>query len=82
MTAIMRSTAHKPDLTRRICRYRQIHLWKGVLQMEEKTYKVMNGAGAMNIVLGIIALAVGVATGVLLIISGAKLLAGKAKILF
>jgi len=50
--------------------------------MEEKIYKTMNGAGAMNIVLGVIALAVGVATGVLLIISGSKLLSGKSKILF
>ncbi len=50
--------------------------------MEEKVYKTMNGAGAMNIVLGVIALAVGAATGVLLIISGAKLLSGKSKILF
>lgn len=50
--------------------------------MEEKVYKTMNGAGAMNIVLGVVALAVGVASGILLIISGAKLLAGKSKILF
>jgi len=50
--------------------------------MEEKIYKTMNGAGAMNIVLGVVALAVGVATGVLLIISGSKLLSGKSKILF
>ncbi|MCM1570076.1 MAG: hypothetical protein NC081_11625 [Roseburia sp.] len=50
--------------------------------MEEKVYKTMNGAGAMNIVLGVIALAVGLAAGVLLIISGAKLLAQKSKIIF
>ena len=50
--------------------------------MEEKTYKTMNGAGALNIVLGVISIAVGVACGVLMIISGAKLLAGKSKILF
>jgi len=50
--------------------------------MEEKIYKTMNGAGAWNIVLGIVAIVVGVSTGVLLIISGAKLLAGKSKILF
>lgn len=50
--------------------------------MEEKVYKTMSGAGAMNIVLGVIALAVGAATGVLLIISGAKLIAGKSRILF
>ena len=50
--------------------------------MEEKVYKIMNGSGAMNIVLGVVALVVGVTTGVLLIISGARLVAGKSKILF
>ena len=50
--------------------------------MEEKTYKTMNGAGALNIVLGVIALVAGIAGGILLIISGAKLLTGKTKILF
>ena len=41
--------------------------------MEEKVYKVMKGAGTTNIVLGVITLVVGVATGILLIIAGAKL---------
>ncbi len=50
--------------------------------MEEKTYKIMNGTGTANIVLGVIVLIAGVATGVLLFISGAKLLHGKSKILF
>ncbi len=50
--------------------------------MEEKVYKTMNGAGAMNIVLGVISLTVGIAGGVLLIVSGAKLLAGKSRIIF
>ena len=50
--------------------------------MEEKTYKTMNGVGVANIVLGVISVAVGVSCGVLMIISGAKLLAGKSKILF
>ena len=50
--------------------------------MEEKTYKTMSGAGALNIILGAVVITVGVASGVLLIISGAKLLAGKSKILF
>ena len=40
--------------------------------MEEKVYKVMGGAGALNIVLGVIAIVFGIATGVLLIISGSK----------
>lgn len=50
--------------------------------MEEKVYKTMNGSGALNIVLGVISLTIGIGAGVLLIISGAKLLAGKSKILF
>lgn len=50
--------------------------------MEEKTYKTMGGSGALNITIGVITLVVGVAAGVLLIISGAKLLAGRNKILF
>ncbi len=50
--------------------------------MEEKTYKTMNGAGALNIVMGVIGLVAGIAGGTLLIITGAKLLSGKTKILF
>lgn len=50
--------------------------------MEERTFKIMRGAGAMNIVVGVITLVTGVATGVLLIIAGGKLLAGKTRILF
>lgn len=55
---------------------------KGALCMEEKIYKVMKGAGTTNIVLGVITLVVGVATGILLIVAGAKLTAGKSKLLF
>ena len=50
--------------------------------MEERTYKVMGGSGALNIAVGVVALVEGVASGVLLLISGAKLLAGRSKILF
>ncbi len=50
--------------------------------MEQKIYKVMRGAGAANIVVGVITLAVGLASGILLIVTGAKLIAGKSKILF
>jgi len=50
--------------------------------MEQKVYKVMKGAGAVNIAVGVIQLVVGLGTGILLIISGAKLIAGKSKILF
>lgn len=50
--------------------------------MDEKIYKTMGGSGALNIVLGIVVLAVGAASGVLLIVSGAKLLSRKSRILF
>lgn len=50
--------------------------------MEEKVYKTMRGAGAWNIVLGIVMIVVGVAGGILMLVSGAKLLAEKSKILF
>lgn len=42
----------------------------------------MKGSGALNITLGILSIAAGTAAGVLLIISGAKLLSGKSKIMF
>lgn len=42
----------------------------------------MNGAGALNITLGVISLVAGVTAGILLLISGAKLLARKSQILF
>lgn len=50
--------------------------------MEEKAYKVMSRSGALNITLGVIAIVTGVASGVLLIIAGARLLATKSKLLF
>lgn len=50
--------------------------------MEEKIYKTMRGAGALNVAVGVIVLVVGAASGILLIIGGARLLAGKSKILF
>ena len=49
--------------------------------MNEKIYKVMGGAGALNIALGVISIVVGLATGVLLIISGGKLLSGRRNII-
>lgn len=52
------------------------------LVMEERVYKIMSGAGAMNIAVGVITLVTGIVCGTLLLIGGAKLLAGKSKILF
>lgn len=50
--------------------------------MEEKTYKIMGLTGGLNITLGVIAIVAGIAGGVLLLVSGARLLAAKSKLLF
>lgn len=50
--------------------------------MEEKIYKVMGGSGALNIAVGVVVLVTGIASGILLVISGAKLLAHRSKIMF
>ena len=55
---------------------------EGSKTMEEKVYKVMKGAGAANITLGVISLTVGIVAGILMIVTGARLIAGKSKILF
>lgn len=50
--------------------------------MEERTYKALNFGGSTGIVTGIIVLVVGVAAGVMMIVSGARMLAEKKNILF
>ena len=39
--------------------------------MEEKTYKLLGGSGALNIAVGAVVLVSGIASGVLLIVNGA-----------
>ncbi|MDR2547229.1 MAG: hypothetical protein LBC96_06925 [Lachnospiraceae bacterium] len=50
--------------------------------MEEKTYKLMNSAGAVNIAVGVIMIVICMAIGIILLINGGKLLAGKSKLIF
>ncbi len=50
--------------------------------MEEKLYRTMRGTGAANIVIGVLTLVVGITSGILLLICGAKLLPRKSNILF
>jgi len=50
--------------------------------MKEDIYKAMNNVGTANIVIGSILIVVGVAAGVLSIVTGAKLLAKKDNLLF
>lgn len=50
--------------------------------MTEKTYKAMRNAGAANIAIGVICIVVGVASGVILLVSGGGLLKEKKKLTF
>ena len=45
--------------------------------MSEKIYNAMKNAGSLSVVLGIVTLVTGIASGVLLIVSGANLLKKK-----
>lgn len=49
--------------------------------MDEKVYKTIGFSGAANLVIGISILITGIASGILLVITGAKLLSSKKKIL-
>ena len=49
--------------------------------MNEKIYKTMSRTGACSVAVGIVILVTGVATGILMIISGARLLKRKSDIL-
>lgn len=50
--------------------------------MDEKYYKTVKSSGALSLVAGIITITVGMTTGILLIVSGAKLLSCKSRHLF
>lgn len=50
--------------------------------MEEKVYKTMKSVGIGNLIMGILIIVLGVATGVTIIVNGAKLLARKSDLTF
>ncbi len=50
--------------------------------MNEKAYKTMAVIGAGNLVIGIILLVVGLATGILSIVNGGRLLKAKSDLIF
>ncbi|MDO5816713.1 MAG: hypothetical protein Q4Q26_03765 [Eubacteriales bacterium] len=49
--------------------------------MNEKIYKTMSSAGACSLTVGIIVLATGIVTGIMMIVNGARLLKKKSEIL-
>ena len=50
--------------------------------MNEKTYKTMRSVGAGNLVIGILLVVVGLVTGILAIVNGARLLKRKSDLMF
>lgn len=50
--------------------------------MNEKTYRAMTQVGGGSIALGVIVLVTGIATGILMIINGARLLKRKSELMF
>lgn len=50
--------------------------------MNEKLYKMMGVSGAGNIAIGIVSIVTGVVSGILLIITGARLLKKRSEIMF
>ena len=48
----------------------------------EMIYRNMRFSGALNLTLGIVILIVGITSGIMLLISGGKLMAGKSRVIF
>ena len=57
-------------------------IFRNVEEYMEKIYKAMKSAGSWNLALGIILIVAGCVTGIMLIVSGAKLLRKKKDLLF
>lgn len=55
---------------------------EGSRLMEQKVYNTMKAAGATNIAVGVVTIVFGLVSGILLIVTGGRLIAGKSKILF
>lgn len=49
---------------------------------DEKIYKVVRATGAWDIAIGVASIIFGLGAGIMLIISGAKLLSSRSKIMF
>lgn len=49
--------------------------------MSEKVYRTMGGAGASGIAVGVVVLVIGIVSGILLIVQGARLLKNRKSVL-
>lgn len=50
--------------------------------MNEKIYNTMKSTGVVNLVFGIVTICIGIATGIVMIVNGARLLKRKSEIMF
>lgn len=50
--------------------------------MNEKIYNTMKSTGVVNLVFGIVTICIGIATGIVMIVNGARLLKHKSEIMF
>ena len=50
--------------------------------MSEQAYKTVKSVGVFNLIFGILTIAIGIGTGICMIITGGKLLKKKSNILF
>ena len=48
----------------------------------ESIYKIMSFAAVINIIFGILLIVTGLLSGILMLISGGKLISGKSKVMF
>lgn len=51
------------------------------MNQEEKIYKALGGAGVLDITLGIVVLICGLVSGVMMIVTGAKLLVNRSGVM-
>ena len=52
------------------------------MENNEHIYRSMRFSGTVNIIIGVLILVVGLVSGILLLISGGKLISGKSRIIF
>ncbi len=53
-----------------------------VFSMNEKIYNTMKSTGVVSLVFGIVTICIGIATGIVMIVNGARLLKRKSEIMF
>lgn len=50
--------------------------------MNQKVYETMKSTGVVNIVFGILTMVIGIGTGIVMVVTGARLLKRKSEVMF